>query len=203
MRRQWLLTAALLACISANAASFLSSSSWVRRSRRYSTKHGRHEPSHRSRTTLSGRSKSDLWDLSATGSTDSKNEVTSRTKESNVEYFDFDNFWIKTSANYTACPTPDRTPDFKSKGRKGSRYWKFDEYVVRESNHWTGQHGIGQINRCWWTINVTHAKGEFVTGMCRFQDFTRGNRQRERRWTNNKKNKSNSRTQPQGNKGFK
>eukprot|EP00547_Thalassionema_nitzschioides_P016235 CAMPEP_0194246872 /NCGR_PEP_ID=MMETSP0158-20130606/15698_1 /TAXON_ID=33649 /ORGANISM="Thalassionema nitzschioides, Strain L26-B" /LENGTH=178 /DNA_ID=CAMNT_0038982873 /DNA_START=256 /DNA_END=789 /DNA_ORIENTATION=+ len=89
---------------------------------------------------------------------------------------DFGNFWRKTTANFTVCDEPaDRGPDFKSKGSKGSKYWDMGTYVVRTSNHWSGQHGVGRIVDCTWTIDiVVHDKKQFVTGRCEFKDFRRG-----------------------------
>jgi hypothetical protein len=87
---------------------------------------------------------------------------------------DFSNFWRKTRANFTACETPSRSPNFKSKGSGGSKYWDMGDHVIRHSNHWSGQHGIGRIVDCEWTIDVEHTKRSFVTGMCRYQDFVRG-----------------------------
>lgn len=87
---------------------------------------------------------------------------------------DFGNFWRKTRANYTACEKPDRHPDFKSKGSGGSKYWDMGDYVIRYSNHWSGQHGIGRIVDCEWAIDVNHDKKEYVTGMCRYEDFIKG-----------------------------
>ncbi len=87
---------------------------------------------------------------------------------------DFGNFWRKTRANFTACETPDRSPDFKSKGSGGSKYWDMGDHVVRYSNHWSGQHGIGRIVDCEWTIDVSHNKKEYTTGLCRYEDFSKG-----------------------------
>jgi len=101
---------------------------------------------------------------------------------------DFGNFWRKTRANYTACDAPDRKPDFKSKGSGGSTYWDMGDYVIRYSNHWTGQNGIGRIVDCEWEIDIIHIKKEYATGMCRYVDFTKGKfSAQEKRKNRNKK----------------
>jgi hypothetical protein len=89
---------------------------------------------------------------------------------------DFANFWRKTQANFTTYEdgAPDRSPDFKSKGSKGSKYWDMGDYVIRYSNHWSGQHGIGRIVDCEWTIDSEHQKKEYSTGMCKYIDFRKG-----------------------------
>mmetsp|Transcript_13824 Transcript_13824/g.22903 ORF Transcript_13824/g.22903 Transcript_13824/m.22903 type:complete len:180 (+) Transcript_13824:102-641(+) len=89
---------------------------------------------------------------------------------------DFGNFWRKTQANFTSCDdgVPDRSPDFKSKGSKGSKYWDMGDHVIRYSNHWSGQHGIGRIVDCEWTIDSTHIKKAYSTGMCKYIDFRKG-----------------------------
>jgi hypothetical protein len=87
---------------------------------------------------------------------------------------DFDNFWRKTVANYTACEKPDRTPDFKSGG--GSLYWKDGTAgVIRHSDHWSGQFGCGMIKDCYWTIDIDQPiKNQCLTGRCDFADFYKG-----------------------------
>ena len=101
---------------------------------------------------------------------------------------DFGNFWRKTRANFTACETPDRSPDFKSKGSGGSKYWDMGDHVIRHSNHWSGQHGIGRIVDCEWTIDIIHSKKEYASGLCRYGDFIKGKLSaQEKRKTRNKK----------------
>jgi hypothetical protein len=87
---------------------------------------------------------------------------------------DFGNFWRKTQANFTACEPPERPPDFKSKGAGGSRYWDMGDHVVRHSNHWSGQHGVGRIVDCEWAIDISHGKKEYVTGKCHYTSFRKG-----------------------------
>ena len=87
---------------------------------------------------------------------------------------DFDNFWIRTVANYTACETPDRPPDFKSGG--GSLYWKDGTVgVIRQSDHWSGQFGCRKIKDCYWTIDIDQPrKNHCLTGRCDYVDFYKG-----------------------------
>uniref|UniRef100_A0A7S1V4Z1 Uncharacterized protein n=1 Tax=Grammatophora oceanica TaxID=210454 RepID=A0A7S1V4Z1_9STRA len=98
-------------------------------------------------------------------STDGENASLNRT-------IGFHNFWSKTEANFTICEKPERPHDFKSKGSRGSSYWHCGDYVIRCSNHWSGQHGIGAIQDCYWTLDSRHAKREFVTGRCYYKDFS-------------------------------
>lgn len=118
--------------------------------------------------------------------TDGDHESTSSQSQI-VSMIDFGNFWRKTAANFTLCDEPDRTPDFKSKGSRGSKYWDMDTHVVRKSDHWSGQHGIGRIVDCTWTIDVVHNKKEFVTGMCKYKDFRRGSLNRKEKINMRKK----------------
>lgn len=88
---------------------------------------------------------------------------------------DFGNFWRKTRANFTFCEAPlDRQPDFKSKGSKGSKYWDNGDHIVRYSNHWSGQHGVGRIVDCEWEIDMPHEKKAFIAGKCKYVDFQKG-----------------------------
>jgi hypothetical protein len=117
-----------------------------------------------------GRRPSSLYELLPAESQNS----TKNHDMSDKYYIDFSNFWRKTRANYTACETPSRRPDFKSRGSGGSKYWDMGDHVIRHSNHWTGQHGVGRIVDCEWSINIEYTKRSFVTGMCHYQDFVRG-----------------------------
>lgn len=89
----------------------------------------------------------------------------------------FDNFWVGTFANFTSCDAPpDRDADFVSKS--GSKYWNLDgKTVIRQSDHWTGQHGCRRIVDCLWFIDREFDFEETVTGEC---DFT-GFRQKKRK----------------------
>jgi hypothetical protein len=82
----------------------------------------------------------------------------------------FGNFWRKTEANFTTCERPDGHPSFISKS--GSAYWDGEDYVVRFSNHWTGQNGINRIVDCYWTIDMKQdEKKQFLCGKCHYTDF--------------------------------
>lgn len=92
----------------------------------------------------------------------------------------FDNFWIETFANFTACDDPpDRDPDFVS--RSGSKYWNVDDAaVIRQSDHWTGQHGCRRIVDCLWWIDREFDFEETVTGKCDFENFAKKKRKGRR-----------------------
>lgn len=96
--------------------------------------------------------------------------------------YNFSNFWIATNANFTAYNnTADeddimwsishhqQEPDFIS--RSGSVYWDTGDAVIRQANHWTGQHDVYKIVDCSWTLDVPHTKGENATGVCYYKDF--------------------------------
>lgn len=84
----------------------------------------------------------------------------------------FRNFWIGTVANYTSCEAPDREPNFES--RSGSKYWNVnDTTVIRQSDHWTGQHGVRRIVDCVWTLDREHEFEEISTGQCSFDQFVK------------------------------
>lgn len=87
---------------------------------------------------------------------------------------DFDNFWIKSIANFTLCEMPlGRPPDFSSKG--GSLYWNDGTGVIRYSDHWSGQFGCGMIKDCYWTIDVPQPKiNHCLAGRCEYDDFYKG-----------------------------
>jgi hypothetical protein len=86
---------------------------------------------------------------------------------------------MATIANYTACDAPDRSPDFESKS--GSKYWEEGKRVIRQSDHWSGQHGCYRIVDCLWFINQEHDFEETLTGECAFDDF--GKKKRKGRKT--------------------
>ena len=49
-------------------------------------------------------------------------------------------FYKSTKAIFKGCKTPSRKPDhisYDSYGNVSSRYWYFDDGVIRESNHWS------------------------------------------------------------------
>jgi len=86
----------------------------------------------------------------------------------------FDNFWIQTVANFTACSKPSHAQDYTSKG--GSLYWKDGTVgVIRYSDHWSGQYKCGKIKDCYWTIDIEQPKpNQCVTGRCNYVDFYKG-----------------------------
>jgi hypothetical protein len=63
---------------------------------------------------------------------------------------DFRNFWLRSIGNFTVCEPPERYPDHES--WSGSLYWDEGDHVVRLSDHWTGQFGVGPIKECRWYL---------------------------------------------------
>lgn len=63
---------------------------------------------------------------------------------------DFSNFWLRSIANFTLCERPTREPDYIS--WSGSIYWNQGDHLVRLSDHWTGQFGVGPIRECKWYL---------------------------------------------------
>jgi hypothetical protein len=105
---------------------------------------------------------------------DSNNNSSSSSNETTSLYpIGFMNFWQKTQANYTICEKPDRPADFTSRGRcRASKYWDYGHYVVRYSDHWSGQHGVGHVRDCFWTIDVLQQSNRhYIAGMCYYKDF--------------------------------
>ena len=96
------------------------------------------------------------------------------TSSTDAPRVDFDNFWIKSVANFTSCEKPDgRPPDFSSRG--GSLYWNDGTGVIRYSDHWSGQFGCGMIKECYWMIDVTQPKmNQCLAGRCEYDDFYKG-----------------------------
>jgi len=87
----------------------------------------------------------------------------------------FDNFWINTVANYTVFEAPLKPPDFVSKS--GSKYWNIDDVsVIRQSDHWTGQHGCYQIVGCLWYLDQNIDFEESISGRCDFANFIKKKR---------------------------
>ena len=84
---------------------------------------------------------------------------------------DFTNFWRSTVAKFTACETPDREPDYRSKS--GSAYWDDGDAVIRSSDHWSGQHGITRIVDCHWTIDQPFPRDQAVSARCMYDDFVK------------------------------
>lgn len=87
----------------------------------------------------------------------------------------FDNFWINTVANYTVCKSPLQAPDVVSKS--GSKYWNINDVsVIRQSDHWTGQHGCYQIVDCLWYLDQNIGFEESVAGCCDYANFMKKKR---------------------------
>ena len=95
------------------------------------------------------------------------------------------NFYKKTGAEYMGCHPPERPPDFTSPS--GSIYWDEGDHVRRQSNHWSGQHGVYKLKDCVWTINITQEiKREVLTGMCPYDEFV-GLKQKKKKKKKKKK----------------
>lgn len=84
---------------------------------------------------------------------------------------DFRNFWLRSIANFTVCERPDRDPDHES--WSGSIYWDMGDHVVRYSDHWTGQFGVGAIRECKWYLADFDRPVENldVAAKCDYSDF--------------------------------
>ena len=84
---------------------------------------------------------------------------------------DFSNFWLRSVANFTSCERPTREPDFVS--WSGSLYWNQGDHVVRLSDHWTGQFGVGPIRECQWYLlhDWRLLPNVEVVAQCNYCDF--------------------------------
>ena len=83
---------------------------------------------------------------------------------------DFRNFWLRSIANFTVCERPTRTPDYES--WSGSLYWDEGDHVVRLSDHWTGQFGVGSIRECKWYLTEDRPLPNMdVTARCDYDEF--------------------------------
>lgn len=83
--------------------------------------------------------------------------------------FDFpqytqDNFMKSTKVDFKSCRLPKGKPDYVS--NSGSRYWYFDEKVIRESTHW----GL-RSSACCWTLNNKRIKNNRSVGEAYWCDF--------------------------------
>jgi hypothetical protein len=101
---------------------------------------------------------------------------------------DFTNFWLRSIANFTACERPTRDPDYVS--WSGSLYWNQGDHLVRLSDHWTGQFGVGPIRECRWylqqerklpNVNVV-AKCDY----CKFQMIKKSSMKKRKKWSKRK-----------------
>jgi hypothetical protein len=95
--------------------------------------------------------------------------VPSIQRKSRIHAVNFNNFWMTTRANFTVCVTPQRPPDFTSRG--GSRYWDEGDHVIRQADHWSGQQGCDRIVDCFWYIDQKHDFEELLTGNCAYTNF--------------------------------
>ena len=66
--------------------------------------------------------------------------------------FNFSNFHDETIAEFTLCDQPERPADFVSPS--GSAYWNEPEGVIRQSDHWAGQHGCHSQKSCVWSLSA-------------------------------------------------
>lgn len=81
-------------------------------------------------------------------------------------------FGVTTTANFTTCSKPTRPPDFSSPAL--SEYWDEGDYLVRHSDHWSGQHSVLSIKKSIWTIDTLQNEvKDFLTGECNYRDFER------------------------------
>jgi hypothetical protein len=84
---------------------------------------------------------------------------------------DFRNFWIRSIANFTICERPQRDPDHVS--FSGSLYWDEGDYVVRYSDHWSGEFGVTYIRKCRWYLSDYQRpmKNLDVAARCDYKNF--------------------------------
>lgn len=78
--------------------------------------------------------------------------------------FSWNNFHDRSTANFQPCETPNQPADFTSPS--GSRYWKSQGGVIRQSDHW-----MAGIRSCNWYFAGATSKGPEVVGFCRWEDF--------------------------------
>lgn len=71
---------------------------------------------------------------------------------------DKNNYQISTFGIFEKCNIPVEKPHYISKS--GSAYWVFDDYMVRDSDHW------GEVSSCYWILQ----NGEHV-GMIKYSDM--------------------------------
>jgi hypothetical protein len=75
---------------------------------------------------------------------------------------DKNNYHIETAANFTSCPPPNEEPDYVSDS--GSRYWRRDTGVIRQSDHW------GFVASCLW-LKDGEESSVLSAGFCAWSDF--------------------------------
>lgn len=94
-------------------------------------------------------------------------------------------FSKSSSANFTACSAPTRSPDLVSSGQ--SHYWDEGDHVIRYSHHWSGQNGIELIKDSFWSIDASHEPLHFLAGMCYYEDFAPRRKKKKRRKPNRRR----------------
>jgi hypothetical protein len=84
---------------------------------------------------------------------------------------DFRNFWLRSIGNFTVCEPPERYPDHES--CSGSLYWDEGDHIVRLSDHWTGQFGVGPIKECRWYLTDSERilPNVNVVARCNYEDL--------------------------------
>lgn len=100
---------------------------------------------------------------------DDKFDYVLNTIEKRMIKINADDFHIYTEAYYTNCDTPERDYDFISPS--GSKYWIYDDYIIRKSNHW------GNVASCKWYLDGvvcnTIVYDEEKSGMVMLKDMKR------------------------------
>ena len=82
----------------------------------------------------------------------------------------WNNFYVRSIADFTACERPDRPPDLRS--GSGSSYWDMGDHVVRYSDHWSGQFKVGWIKECRWHLDIERPIPNLnVAARCDYSDF--------------------------------
>ena len=78
---------------------------------------------------------------------------------SREDFFEFTRGDFKKIDSY-----PKRKHDYRS--NSGSRYWYFNDYLIRESDHW------GQVSTCFWTLEKENYYGRACLGKINFSEFS-------------------------------
>lgn len=82
-----------------------------------------------------------------------------------ISRYNWENFYIKTIADWNFCEIPYRKPDYIS--YSGSSYWDFKFKVIRWSDHW----GERIASCCWYLDYKTFSKKGSICGECYYEDF--------------------------------
>lgn len=76
------------------------------------------------------------------------------------------NYWNSTECDFQPCLKPKKKCHYESDS--GSKYWIYDDYVIRYSNHW------GAIGSCLWTIEGEwYNKKDSFSGIVWYNDMIR------------------------------